>query len=84
MLCPDLVRYESDADLSESLEGLLGSHPRITSGTLTVRVDERLARTRDFRVHGVPAHRAHQRRRTELVAAERARLRLDDHRPRVP
>ncbi|GGZ20096.1 DNA repair ATPase [Streptomyces poonensis] len=83
VLCPELVRYESDAELSETVEGLLGSHPRITGRKLTVRVDELLARTRHFRVHEVPAHRAYQRRRTELVAAERARLRLDDHRPRV-
>lgn len=43
-----------------------------------------LARTRRFADQDVPAFRAHQRRRTALVAAERARLRLDDHRPRSP
>ncbi|MFJ4691071.1 DNA repair ATPase [Streptomyces sp. NPDC088766] len=82
-LCPDLTRYGSDAPLTETVEGLLGSHPRLTGGTLTVRVDELLARTRAFRRHEVPAHRAHQRRRTALAAEERARLRLDEHRPRV-
>ncbi|MDT0455140.1 DNA repair ATPase [Streptomyces sp. DSM 41527] len=82
-LCPDLRRYESDAPLSETVEGLLGTHPRITGRALTVRIDELLARTRDFRVHDVPGHRAYQRRRTALVAAERSRLRLDSYRPRV-
>ncbi|MGW0820249.1 DNA repair ATPase [Streptomyces sp. NPDC002845] len=82
-LCPELARHESDAPLTETVTGLLGSHPRITGRTLTVRVDELLARTRDFRAHDVPGHRAYQRRRTALVAAERSRLRLDDHRPRV-
>ncbi|MFC9289276.1 DNA repair ATPase [Streptomyces sp. NPDC057052] len=82
-LCPDLTRYESDAPLTETVEGLRGSHPRLTGGTLTVRVDELLARTRAFRTHEVPAHRARQRRRTALAAEERARLRLDEHRPRV-
>ncbi|MFF2852417.1 DNA repair ATPase [Streptomyces sp. NPDC058001] len=82
-LCPGLVRYESEAPVTATAEGLLGTHPRIAHRALTVRIDEFLARTRAFRAHEVPAHRAYQRRRTELVAAERARLRLDDHRPKV-
>ena len=81
-LCPDLTRYESDAPLTETVEGLLGRHPRITGRTLTVR-----DRRTPLPYHGasaptaVPGHRAYQRRRTALVAAERARLRLDDYRP---
>ncbi|WP_149830419.1 DNA repair ATPase [Streptomyces tailanensis] len=82
-LCPELPRYESDAPLTETVEGLHGAHPRISGRTLTVRVDELLARTRHFRTHEVPAHRAYQRRRTALVAAERTRIRLDEYRPRV-
>ncbi|MFD5129638.1 DNA repair ATPase [Streptomyces olindensis] len=82
-LCPGLTRYESDAPLTETVTGLLGSHPRITGRALVVRIDELLARTRRFRTHDAPAHRAYQRRRTALVNAERTRLRLDDHRPRV-
>jgi hypothetical protein len=82
-LCPELPRYESEAPLTETVEGLLGDHPRVTGGALTLRVDELLARTRVFRALEVPAHRAHQRRRTALVAAERGRLRLDEYRPRV-
>ncbi|MEU1218268.1 DNA repair ATPase [Streptomyces microflavus] len=83
-LCPELERYGCDAPLTERVEGLLGDHPRIgSSGTLTVRIDELLARTGEFRTHAVPAFRAYQRLRTSLVAAERGRLRLDDHRPRV-
>ncbi|MEV5986718.1 DNA repair ATPase [Streptomyces sp. NPDC052051] len=82
-LCPDLTRYESDAPLTATAEGLLGTHPRITSRQLPVRIDEFLARTAAFRERDVPAFRAYQRRRTELVTAERSRLRLDDHRPRT-
>ncbi|MFF7980147.1 DNA repair ATPase [Streptomyces sp. NPDC007901] len=82
-LCPDLPRYDSDASLTGTVEGLLGTHPRISRRTLTVRIDELLARTREFRTHGIPKHRAYQRRRTALVAAERTRIRLDEHRPRV-
>ncbi|MEU6914075.1 DNA repair ATPase [Streptomyces olindensis] len=82
-LCPGLTRYASDAPLTETVTGLLGTHPRVTGRALTVRVDELLARTRHFRTHDAPAHRAHQHRRTALVNAERTRLHLDDHRPRV-
>src|SRR5690606_21768210 len=58
-LCPGLPRYTSDAPLTVTVEGLLGTHPRIDGGVLTVRLDEFLARTRDFRAHEVPAHRAY-------------------------
>ncbi|RZB15348.1 AAA family ATPase [Streptomyces sp. F001] len=82
-LCPGLTRYEYDAPLTETVEGLLGTHPRITARTLTLRIDELLARTRAFRTHDVPAHRAYQRRRTALLSTERSRLRLEEYRPRV-
>ncbi|MCQ1580956.1 DNA repair ATPase [Streptomyces parvus] len=83
-LCPELERYACDAPLTERLEGLLGDHPRIAGGgALTVRLDELLARTAEFRDDVVPGFRAYQRLRTSLVDAERGRLRLDDHRPRV-
>lgn len=82
-LCPGVARYESDAQLTETVEGLLGAHPRISGRSLTIRIDELLARTGAFRTHDVPGHRAYQRRRTDLVAAERTRLRLDEYQPRV-
>ncbi|WP_406530215.1 DNA repair ATPase [Streptomyces sp. I8-5] len=84
-LCPEPVlgRYDCEAPLTARVEGLLGTHPRVERGTLTVRIDELLARTAGFRASTVPGFRAYQRRRTALVNAERARLRLDDHRPRV-
>lgn len=82
-LCPELERYEGDAPLTATVEGLLGDHPRVVRGRLPVRLDELLSRTADFRAHAVPGFRAYQRLRTGLVAAERSRLRLDDHRPRA-
>ncbi|NED01664.1 AAA family ATPase [Streptomyces sp. SID6648] len=83
-LCPELERYACDAPLTERLEGLLGDHSRIAGGgALTVRIDELLARTAEFRTATVPGFRAYQRLRTSLVTGERGRLRLDDHRPRV-
>ncbi|WP_157865295.1 AAA family ATPase, partial [Streptomyces prasinopilosus] len=82
-LCPEAPRHESDAPLTVTVEGLLGTHPRITDRRLTLRLDAFLACTEEFRDRETPAFRAFQRRRTALVTAERARLRLDDHRPRV-
>jgi hypothetical protein len=82
-LCPDLARYECTAPLSEPVEGLLGSHPRVERRTMTVRIDELLARTRSFRDDVAPGFRSYQQRRTALAATERERLRLDEHRPRV-
>ncbi|MGW0879290.1 DNA repair ATPase [Streptomyces sp. NPDC002671] len=82
-LCPGLPRYDGDAPLTTTVEGLLGTHPRVSGGRLPLRLDEFLARTARFAADDVPAFRAYQRRRTALVAAERDRLRLDDHRPRV-
>ncbi|MFE1308443.1 DNA repair ATPase [Streptomyces sp. NPDC058755] len=82
-LCPGLPRYDGDAPLTATAEGLLGTHPRMTGGRLPLRLDEFLARTARFAELEVPAFRAYQRRRTTLVDAERERLRLADHRPRV-
>ncbi|QNS03194.1 DNA repair ATPase [Streptomyces xanthii] len=82
-LCPGLERYDGAADLTATVTGLLGTHPRVSSRTLTVRLDELLARTRRFRTETVPGHRAYQKLRTRLAAAERDRLRLDEHRPHV-
>ncbi|TXL90472.1 DNA repair ATPase [Streptomyces sp. IB2014 016-6] len=82
-LCPELDRYDSTADLTAEVDGLLGSHPRVTGRRMTVRIDELLLRTRNFREHTVPGFRAYQRQRTALVTGERARLRLDEFRPRV-
>ncbi|WP_327259015.1 MULTISPECIES: DNA repair ATPase [unclassified Streptomyces] len=84
-LCPEpvLARYECEAPLTATVDGLLGTHPRVDRGRLTVRLDELLARAAEFRTTAVPGFRAYQRLRTALVTTERTRLRLDDHRPRV-
>ncbi|MGW2155455.1 DNA repair ATPase [Nonomuraea sp. NPDC001699] len=81
-LC-DLPRHDSDAAVEETVEGLLGAHPRVQDRRLRVRLDELLARARAFRRERVPAFRAYQRRRNELVEQERRRLRLEEYRPKV-
>ncbi|MDI9885083.1 DNA repair ATPase [Streptomyces sp. HNM0645] len=82
-LCPDLPRHDVDAPLTGDVTGLLGTHARISRRGLPVRLDEFLARTADFADRVVPGFREYQKQRAALVAAERTRLRLDDHRPRV-
>ncbi|MGA5423252.1 DNA repair ATPase [Streptomyces lavendulocolor] len=82
-VCPRLARLESDGSLTATVKGLLGTHPRIDKGTLTLRLDEFLARTGDFARRVVPGFRAYQQRRAALVADERRRLRLETYRPRV-
>jgi MoxR-like ATPase len=82
LLC-DLPRHDSSAAVSATVEGLLGAHPRVVDRTLTLRLDEALARTRRFRLERVPAFRAYQKQRNELLDRERARLRLDEFKPKV-
>ncbi|MEV0388634.1 DNA repair ATPase [Nonomuraea sp. NPDC050643] len=79
----DLPRHDSSAATTETVHGLLGTHPRVQDRTLDVRLDEILTRTRRFAQERVPAYRAYQRRRTELVETERRRLRLEEYKPKV-
>ncbi|MET7299873.1 DNA repair ATPase [Embleya sp. NPDC005575] len=79
-----LDRHPVDALLTTTVTGLLGSHPRLArGGTLDLRLDEFLLRTDEFRRVRVPARQAYERTRARLLAAERERLRLDAHTPRV-
>lgn len=82
LLC-DVPRYDSSAALTATVEGLLGTHPRISERRLEVRLDEILPRTKAFRDERVPAYRAYQKRRNELVQIEKDKLRLEEYRPKV-
>ncbi|SEG79504.1 MoxR-like ATPase [Nonomuraea solani] len=82
LLC-DLPRHDSSAATTETVTGLLGTHPRVQDRKLEIRLDELLTRTRRFGAERVPAYRAYQRRRNELVEAERRRLRLEEYKPKV-
>ncbi|SDJ98234.1 DNA repair ATPase [Nonomuraea jiangxiensis] len=81
-LC-DLPRHESSAATAVTVDGLLGAHPRIRDRSLELRIDEILTRTRTFERERIPAYRAYQRRRAELIEAERRRLRLEEYKPKV-
>ncbi|WP_086824399.1 DNA repair ATPase [Streptomyces sp. NRRL B-24572] len=82
-LCPGLDRYEVGTSTAATVTGLLGTHRRVEGRALKLRLDDFLDRTRVFAEGDVPAFRAYQRQRAELVATERARLRLDEYQPRV-
>ncbi|MCD0450388.1 DNA repair ATPase [Actinocorallia sp. API 0066] len=82
-LCPDLARRDAASGVTGSVEGLLGTHPRITGGRLALRLDEFLSRTRAFAEERVPGFRAYQRRRNALVEKEREKLRLHEFQPKV-
>ncbi|MFG2842657.1 DNA repair ATPase [Kitasatospora sp. NPDC048296] len=81
LLCPSLPRRPAEGAVATRLTGLLGDHPRVSGGRLDLRLDELLARVREFEDVEIPGYRAYQRLRGELLAAEHARLRLDQYRP---
>ncbi|WP_278263046.1 DNA repair ATPase [Nocardia sp. AG03] len=78
-----VTRFDCATPLDITVDGLLGDHPRVLGGRLEVRLAELTARTHRFRTEEMPVFRAHLRRRGELLAAQRARLRLDDYQPAV-
>lgn len=82
-LCPSLKRYDTTGETTATVAGLLGAHPRITGRSLTLRLDEFLARTAEFTAQAVPGFRAYQRYRSALLASERTQLHVDAYRPRV-
>lgn len=63
--------------------GLLGQHPRISEGSLEIRLDEFLARLEAYRTRHVPAFAEYQKARHELLVEEKHRLRLDEFAPKV-
>ncbi|MFJ9697074.1 DNA repair ATPase [Kitasatospora sp. NPDC101183] len=81
LLCPALPRRPAEGAVGVRVTGLLGDHPRASGGALDLRLDELLARVREFEAVEVPGHRAYQRLRADLLAAEHDRLRLDHYRP---
>lgn len=63
--------------------GLLGRHPRIAEQALELDLPAFLHRLARYVRETVPAYRAFQELRRRLLAAERARLRLDEFKPLV-
>jgi hypothetical protein len=83
LLAPDLPREDVSARTAIVVTGLLGSHPRIADKQLNLRIDDLSDRLTALCTSHVPAWRAYARQRRDLVEREKARLRLDEFRPRV-
>ncbi len=80
---PRLARTTSSAVVEATITGLLGRHPRVQGGNLTIRLDEVTARLARFRSVEVAEFRAHRALRSTIAERERRRLRLDELKPRV-
>lgn len=72
----------SEADLRVEVAGLLGEHPRIVQGTLSLGVDDLGERLRRHREYFLPQVRRCQSLRQALVTREREALRLSEFKPR--
>ena len=83
LCCPDLARETVTARTVIEVDGLLGTHPRIRSGRMELRLAEFTTRLTAHVASGVPAHRTFVALRRRLLATEEERLRLAEFRPQV-
>ncbi|MFN3987504.1 MAG: DNA repair ATPase [Rhodocyclaceae bacterium] len=73
-------RTRVNAELDRRVDGLLGEHPRIIDGAMTLNLNDFRARYLDHLGRVVPAFEALQALRLELVEGGKKRLRLDQFR----
>jgi hypothetical protein len=78
-----LDREVSSARTRMEVGGLLGQHRRLTGGTIEVRLEAFLRRLAEFIEARVPAYHAYRRQAAAILERERARLRLDELKPKV-
>jgi Tfp pilus assembly protein PilZ len=71
------------ASADVTVQDLLGSHPRVTSRSLTVTLFELIERVSTFIEDRAPRFRAFRSLKTELASQARDRLRLSEYLPRV-
>ncbi|MBN1851748.1 MAG: AAA family ATPase, partial [Pirellulales bacterium] len=92
-LCDEVAQLliEGDYDTSRiisastvrDLEGLVGSHPRITDGRMRLSYNEFTTRLSEYQQTVVPAFQKYQALKYQLTDTRRAELKLDEFRPRV-
>ena len=80
---PTLDVEVSQARVEVTIEGLLGRHPRVQNGALTLRYDRFVGRLERFRQETVPGFRAYRAARHAFIADQRRRLPLSELTPRV-
>lgn len=70
-------------DLSQTVEGLKGSHSRIEDGQLEIDYHEFMDRLGEFAKDEVPTFRAYLETKQELVEDKREDMRLEEFKPKV-
>ncbi len=84
LLTEDTLSFSvSSARISTELSGLLGQHGRLENGVMALHLDEFMSRLRAYTEVHVPRFREYRRLTHAIVERERARLRLDELKPRV-
>jgi hypothetical protein len=78
-----LTLHVAGGDGAAEVRGLLGSHRRITDGVMQLQLDRFLQRLERFHREQVPGFRAYRQARADLVERQRARLRVDEYKPKV-
>src|SRR5690606_40605652 len=71
LIARELRHRSVEATLVAKVDGLLGEHPRIDGGRITLTVDDFLARFRTHRTHFVPGFERSQALRQRIAARER-------------
>ncbi|WP_226467701.1 DNA repair ATPase [Luteimonas panaciterrae] len=77
-----LRRHNNDAALLTTIEGLLGEHPRIQGGRMTLAADDLIERLHAHRDSFLPGYRRYQSIRQDVVTREREALRLSEFKAR--
>ncbi|MDX9719375.1 MAG: DNA repair ATPase [Myxococcota bacterium] len=85
ILCTErkLDRELSQASLAVEVQGLLGVHPRVVDGKISLRLDDFVSRLSSYAQEHVPAYRDYRTRRAALLDDAKKELRLDEFRPKV-
>jgi len=85
MLVTDRVveREASAATVETTVDGLLGSHPRIANRTMQLAIDELLGRLVPFVTEHAVRFRAFRQLKAQIVEREKKRLRMGEFTPRV-
>ena len=76
-------RETSAATLATTVEGLLGSHPRIANRSMPLAIDELLGRMVPFITEQAARFRSFRQLKAQILEREKRRLRMDEWTPRV-
>ena len=72
-----------DAPLVQTISGLLGSHPRVDQGSLTLRANEFSRRLQDHCQRVIPNFEQYHQLKRDVVARAKKQMRLNEFMPRV-